>query len=455
MDNPKKAREYIVAKSNELIQKSRYGLTLNQNKAVSYILSKIKRDDVPDTIYEFNCNEFISIMKLKKNSYSDIRTMLQNIADQSMFVTNDEGIEVLVRWLNVVRMDPRSGKILVKIHEDMAPYVFKLLEKREEDNTKFFTSFQLKDIALMSHKYSPRIYELIKSYVVNNTRWKFELGTGSEYDLYPKIVTADPETGEPIIPKNWSRWSLFERDVLKPAKEEINAYCPIQIDYKGTKVDLSGKKRSKICAVEFVMVNKTEGQIKEVNEKIDKEYEKIDADQTFQQLSFEDFFKAQEEALEKDRKLKEQERIEDEAASENVISENEEVEVIEDERIIDELEQQKRELEIRQSTSTCPYYLLEFSEFSDEQIELLYKVCLEHIGRGIFSIRKKNLPFREDWAVDYTRWYYDKILATSEETRTSLFRRLLDSLKNDYDNQAELINVKWANDPAINPDYDD
>ena len=410
MSDPKKAREQIVAKRNDIIQRSRYGLTLPQNKAISYIISKIKKDDAPNTLYEFDCNEFIGVMKLKKNSYTDIRKMIKDIADKSMFVKDPTGKDVLVRWLNIVRMDPGSGKIYLTIHEDMAPYVFGLLEQKAQDENVFFTAFKLKEIALMKHKYSPRVYELLRSYQANNQTWKFELGTGSEYDIFPRIAEPDPDTGAPIIPKNWYSWSLFERDVLKWAKEEINDYCPIKVDYQGSKIDFKGTKQRKTCVVEFIMLDKTNGEKKSTEEKINEEYSEVDADQRFHQVCFDEFLQADAEARKKELEIEERE-----------------------------------DLDRRLEKSICPTYLASFQSFSDKEVEALYSACLSKIGDHIFTYRKGNLDNREDWAIDYTQEYYEKILATPDETKTSVFRRLLDCLKNDYDNIAFKIDEKWRN----------
>ena len=43
----------------------------------------------------------------------------------------------------------------------------------------------------------------------------------------------------------------------------------------------------------------------------------------------------------------------------------------------------------------------------------------------------------EDFATDIILYYYDKIAATPEKTKTSLYQRLLDCVKNDYDNEVE------------------
>ena len=49
----------------------------------------------------------------------------------------------------------------------------------------------------------------------------------------------------------YSKYSLFKRDVLEPAKEEINKYSDIRIDYEPLKYDLSGVKHRGTSAIRF------------------------------------------------------------------------------------------------------------------------------------------------------------------------------------------------------------
>ena len=44
-----------------------------------------------------------------------------------------------------------------------------------------------------------------------------------------------------------------------------------------------------------------------------------------------------------------------------------------------------------------------------------------------------------DEKVDLITYYYDKIIATLEDTKTTVYNRLLDCVKNDYDNQVNDI----------------
>ena len=69
--------------------------------------------------------------------------------------------------------------------------------------------------------------------------------------------------------------------------------------------------------------------------------------------------------------------------------------------------------------------------FSEEKIRQLYTVAIE--GKVEGSLMPSEW---EIFATDLILYYYDKITATPEDTRTTPYKRLLDCVKNDYDNMA-------------------
>lgn len=409
MTKSKAARNQLVAKRNDMIQQSRLSLTLTQSKAISYILSKVKKGDTEETHYFFNISEFKNIMKLKKITYKEVAEMLQNIADQSTYIVDKTGELRLIRWLDIVHIEPVDGKIELTLHKDITPYVFNLIEQKDE-NGEYYTTYMLQDISLMKHFYSPRVYEILKSYAYNNEQWRFEFNTGSVRDI--QVLIAKPDTnGEPVIPKSWSSWAVFKRDVLEPAKEEINKYTPIKIAYKESKYDLYGSKQRRICSIEFYMLEKTNGEKRITEDIIEQEYKEVDEEEAQQMSIFDEFYNAHREQMEKEA--------------------------------VEELIEQEDELERRQERSMCPIFLGDFSEFSDDEVEALFKAAIGHIALGIFSVKKKNWDEREMWAIDFVSYYYEKIQATKNDTRTTTFNRLYDSILKDYDNYSNKVNQDY------------
>ena len=130
-------------------------------------------------------------------------------------------------------MNKGTGDIEISFHDDMFPFLLNLQQHLENDG-HYFTTYKLQNITLMKHRYSPRIYEILKSYQFNNKKWTFENGTGTKYDLQRMIgdcILGDGVNGEPTIPESWKNWAVFKRDVLDKAVMEINKYTDIKVAY--------------------------------------------------------------------------------------------------------------------------------------------------------------------------------------------------------------------------------
>ena len=402
----KETRNRYVAKENTLIQKSRYCLSDVENKAVCYLISKIQPDDEPGKIYIFNCREFQQLLKWKNNSYNYLKTTLQRIGDASIWVLleiNGRPKDVLLRWFDIVRMDRGTGDIEISFQSDMFPFLLHL--RNNMDEKKFITLFKLHYITLMKHKYSQRLYELLKSYQVNNKKWTFENGTRTEFDLQIRIGdhSVDSRTRKPVveIPDSWSNWAVFRRDVLEPAVKEINKYTDIKVAYAGKKETLNHRKTRSISTIEFYMVGKTNTELAITEERIDKEYEEIENANRYHQYTIEELFlKKHEHLVEIEKNNEDQKKYE---------------------------EEEKRLEETGRPNVTAA---LEKRGLTEEQINAIYRAAL-------------NLPSCPDdsdywdcFAIDVIQPYIRKIEATPEDTKTTFFKRLLDLVEHDYDDEA-------------------
>lgn len=418
-DSLRSARKNIVAKDNRLIQKSRYSLSLMENKALLYLISMIRPDDQPGKIYTFSCSEFQRLLNWSKEaSYMNIKAMFQRLGDVSMWIEGEvdgRPKDILVRYFHIVRLDQKSGYIDVSFHEDMLPYLLNLQKHLTEDGY-YFSSYKLECISLMKHKYSIRIFELLRSYQYNNQKWTFENGTGSEYDLQYRIAgtVIDPKTRQPRsnIPESWSNWAVFRRDVLDPAVEEINKYTDIVIAYKGKKEDLSHKKTRAIRTIEFYMVRKTKPEQDVTDRIIDTEYMVLEDERHYHQVTVEEaFFQQHEQKLEEERRIKEEEAA------------------------------RKKELEIADSRYPVLWSDLyaQGADFTEQQVEALFRAAVR--GRTAGAVKFSD---QEMFAADFVMYYYEQMRATAEDTRTKPFNRLLDMVKKDYDGITEEIRARYA-----------
>jgi Initiator Replication protein. len=121
-------RNYRVTKANSLIQKTRFSLTLQEQKILLYLITKIQPRDTEFTEYTFSIKEFCEICGIDNvGMYTSLKDTLKKLADRSFWaVIDDNGTESLLRWITTVRTNPRSGTVKIKLHEDMRPFLLNL-----------------------------------------------------------------------------------------------------------------------------------------------------------------------------------------------------------------------------------------------------------------------------------------------------------------------------------------
>ena len=223
-------RDYLVVKSNQLVQKSRYNLSVTEQRVIAYICSMIKPDkpspetyNVPFQLeYEFDIREYAKICGIHSDGgklYEETKSILKGLKQKIMWLELPSGTEVTVAWLAKVWITKHSGMVKIKLDEDMVPYLFDLKNK--------FTAYGLINILALKSQYSIRIYELMQSYA-------YQKGVTLGYDKLKKILTVDDNKG-------YDRYNNFKQRILEPAMHEINMYTGLNINYetikKGRKVD--------------------------------------------------------------------------------------------------------------------------------------------------------------------------------------------------------------------------
>jgi len=204
-----KDRGMLVVKHNDFIQKSRHQLSLQEQKIVLYLISKVKPDDVNFTEQVFSIAEFCKICGFHGDSgknYSDLKKSLQSIRDRSVWIEKDDGSITTLGWIDKVTINKNSGLVTLKLDEDLKPFLLQL----EED----YTLYQLRFALVMTSQYSIRLYELLKSYA-------FKVYTVFELDELKRRLNAE----------NYERNPDFKRKVLEIAVREINKHTDIRVEY--------------------------------------------------------------------------------------------------------------------------------------------------------------------------------------------------------------------------------
>ena len=204
-----------VVKANDLIQKSRFGLSLQQQKIVLYLISQITPYDEEFKLYEFNLVEFCHVCGIDCNSgknYADIKAAIKEIADKSIYITLPNGKETLVRWIAKPYLD--KSTIQIKLDEDMKPYLLQLKEN--------FTQYELLWTLNFKSKYTTRLYELIKSIHYQ------------ELNAYQREFTLD-ELRRLLGAETYTTYQTLKSRVLQRAIDEINRYSDKNVTYEPIK----------------------------------------------------------------------------------------------------------------------------------------------------------------------------------------------------------------------------
>lgn len=211
-------RDYKVYKANEIIQKACYELGTLELKIFTFILSKIKPDDKEGQVYTFTVKNYCMVCGLNEKSggnYQKIKAAIKRLRDKSFWMPTENGKIVTIGWLSKATIDQNSGKISVKLDEDLQKYVLGWFNQ--------YTQYALIYTLPMNSSYSHRIYEMLKSYAYAR-RHVFDID-----ELKSRIGAT-----------TYVNFKDFRKRVLDMAKREINLYTDLEVDwepiFKGRKV---------------------------------------------------------------------------------------------------------------------------------------------------------------------------------------------------------------------------
>jgi len=214
-------REYKVVKHNNLIQKSRYELSTQEQKILLYIITKIKPEDTALELYEFSIKDFCAVCGIDETSgknYADLKKTIGALAEKIIWITLGNGLETIVRWIERPYIDRKRGIIKIKLDELMRPYLLQLKDH--------FTAYNLYYTLAMKSKYSIRIYELLKS-----------------YENLSECVFGIEALKKMLFAEKYEMYKDFRVKVLDIALREINDFGDISVTYT---IEKKGKKADKI-----------------------------------------------------------------------------------------------------------------------------------------------------------------------------------------------------------------
>jgi len=213
-------RTHRIVKSNDIIQKARFQLTVQEQKIILYLISKIKPNDKDFKANAFNIVDFCKVCGIDTHSgktYANLRKTIKNLSDKSLWVKTD-GKEILYRWINDAVIDKDSGVIQIQFHDRMKPFLLELKSN--------FTQYELLYILAMQSQYGIRLYETLKS-----------------YEFRKEIIFGLDELRDILMAEKYEFYGDFRKRAVVPAIREINDLSDINVKYEPIK---DGKKVIKI-----------------------------------------------------------------------------------------------------------------------------------------------------------------------------------------------------------------
>lgn len=215
MGNIESERNQLVVKDNDLVRKARYNLTVNQQKIIAYLISKIKPTDKELQKYEISIQDFCEICGIDKTYfYSEIKEIVDNLDNKSFWVETHDRI-FKFRWFSEVEIVKGSGKVNIILNSNIKKYLIDL-----KDN---FTQYELYNILALKGKYSIRLYEYFKSYSF----------------MHEKKISIE-ELKKTLQAEHYTNYKDFRNRVLEKAVAEINQYTDLDVSYntehKGRKI---------------------------------------------------------------------------------------------------------------------------------------------------------------------------------------------------------------------------
>ena len=237
-------REQYVVKSNELIRKTRYDLTTQQQKIVLYAISKIKPDDDISQRYEFSLHDLCNACGIRLDEsggyyYKSLKDDIEKLTSRQ-WLTLPDGTMKTISWIGDAIIIPLSDTIYIKFNENLQPYLFDLREK--------YTQYRLQNVLVFRGKYAIRMYEILRSHT---TQHAIEEDEEKEVDLTLEqlryLLAVD----------SYPRWADFRRFVIDPAIREINERSEeLHIEY----FPMKGDGKRSIEKINFVITRARVGQ---------------------------------------------------------------------------------------------------------------------------------------------------------------------------------------------------
>lgn len=204
-------RNQYVVKANSIIR-TRYQLTLQQQRIVLFCISKIKPKDAINREYTFTIDEICAACGVKKDSigayYKNIKADLVKLTERHWGITPD-GSQMTVSWIGDAKITEGSGTITIRFNPNMEPYLY--------DLHRDYTQYKLANALVFRSRHTLHLYEILRSHTTAQAlREGWEKSVMYSTEELRRMLDCEEE---------YPLFAEFDRCVLKKATKEINSCC--------------------------------------------------------------------------------------------------------------------------------------------------------------------------------------------------------------------------------------
>ena len=263
LNSIRQERDMRVVRSIDLVRQGQYSLSLQEQRFLFYCISKVKPDDTVESIYDISLKDFLSVCGLQTStSYSNIRDTIITVMGKMVLrleEVSDNGKHrfSIINWFSEMSYEEGKGIVHFQFGQRVMNELVNLARYNQKaDNKLFYISDELKYMLPFRCRYSYYLYSLLRTYQ-NVNEWTFPMEElRQKLDVFERAASPEEyrRTLEEKIPRKplYPRFPDFRRNVLDPAKRDINEYSNIIVDYRPV------KKGRVVVAIKFIFENKTE-----------------------------------------------------------------------------------------------------------------------------------------------------------------------------------------------------
>jgi len=227
-----RALNKIVRKSNTLIE-SAHDLTKVEQKLLLLLTSYIKPSDQDFKLCQIKLSDFIQLTGKNHHHYSEIEKIVLGLIKKTLriIIKDDNGNPTTINttWLSSSRYTKGSGYIQLRFDPELKPLLLNL--------KGCFTSFQLKNVFLLTKSSNITMYELLKQYEkIGSRTFKIE-------ELKRTLN----------IPNNqYKLYGHFKNKIILKAQRELKSMTDICFEFQEI------KEGRKVAQIKFIIKKNTD-----------------------------------------------------------------------------------------------------------------------------------------------------------------------------------------------------